>query len=101
MNRKKYLERNLLYNPRVKAEQAEAVLSLQDCACMDCGQRFPHFVMDFDHREGEEKIDHIANMLHKRRPLEVILAEVKKCDVVCANCHRIRTFNRIIEKIKQ
>lgn len=58
--------------------------------CMDCGNRFPLCCMDFDHR-GEKEYN-IASMAHCRE--EVILAEIAKCDVVCACCHRIRTAKR-------
>jgi hypothetical protein len=56
---------------------------------MDCGGTFPPECMDFDHRPGEKKLFGIGQGL--RRKLEALLAEIAKCDLVCANCHRIRT----------
>ena len=58
--------------------------------CSDCGQCFPPCAMDFDHRPGEVKLFKISSALS--RPENVLMAEVSKCDLVCANCHRIRTF---------
>ena len=55
--------------------------------CMDCGKSYPPFVMDFDHVRGEKKCD-IARM--SSRSMTAINKEIAKCDVVCANCHRIR-----------
>jgi hypothetical protein len=49
--------------------------------------------MDFDHREGEEKAGTIASQVCNWS-WEKIKAEVAKCDVVCSNCHRIRTAKR-------
>jgi len=51
--------------------------------------------MDFDHREGEEKLFNIS-ALNANRWVSVaqLLAEIKKCDLVCANCHRERTHQR-------
>jgi hypothetical protein len=61
--------------------------------CTDCGRIFPHQVMQWDHRPGTEKLGEISGDLRKR-PREEILAEIAKCDLVCTNCHAIRTFER-------
>lgn len=63
--------------------------------CMDCGKSYPHYVMDFDHRDPSAKISEIANMLKDCRPWVIILEEIEKCDLVCANCHRVRTHETI------
>ena len=60
--------------------------------CGDCGQTFPPECMDFDHREGEVKSFDIGKS--PGRAPEVLRAEIAKCDLVCANCHRIRTRAR-------
>lgn len=57
---------------------------------MDCGRSFPHYVMDLDHVRGVKRCD-VANMVQRAVPTAVFLDEIAKCDVVCANCHRIRT----------
>ena len=64
---------------------------LKNCPCMDCGGVFPSYVMDFDHVRGE-KLFNIAEEMG--RSLKSLLAEAEKCDVVCSNCHRIRTYER-------
>jgi hypothetical protein len=58
--------------------------------CMDCGIMYPYYVMDLDHREPFKKFRGVSNMM--RFPIEKIQAEIDKCDVVCANCHRERTW---------
>jgi hypothetical protein len=51
--------------------------------------------MDFDHREGEEKLFAVSAGGNKvRLSQSQLLAEIAKCDVVCANCHRERTHRR-------
>jgi len=46
--------------------------------------------MDFDHRPGvEKKFDVGAGYSYT---MENVIAENKKCDIVCANCHRLRTY---------
>lgn len=60
---------------------------------MDCGGRFAPCAMEFDHREGVIKIAGVTRMI-SNAGWERIAAEVDKCDIVCANCHRLRTFER-------
>lgn len=62
--------------------------SLKTGPCVDCGGNFPPCVMDFDHVRGE-KVANVSQMIRWSR--ERVLAEVAKCDLVCANCHRVRT----------
>jgi hypothetical protein len=49
--------------------------------------------MDFDHRDAAAKSESVSRMIG-RAGTERILAEVAKCDIVCANCHRARTERR-------
>ena len=60
--------------------------------CMDCGYAVAAVALDFDHRPGEEKLANVANLV--TASAERLYAEIAKCDVVCANCHRIRTEGR-------
>ena len=74
------------YRTKLRAHLHE----LKSSPCADCGRRFDPVCMDFDHRPGEAKLFGIGKSLHVKR--EDLLAEIAKCDLVCANCHRIRTF---------
>lgn len=62
--------------------------------CMDCGNNYPWECMDFDHRPGTHKSFTMANALHYT--WATVEAEVEKCDLVCANCHRIRTQRHVV-----
>ena len=64
----------------------------KDKLCMDCGGRFPPEAMDFDHVRGK-KLFTIGGGA-AGRSLKALHAEMAKCDVVCANCHRVRTKQR-------
>lgn len=55
---------------------------------MDCGGRFPPECMEFDHVRGEKKFT-IGSHFHRK--LEDLMDEAEKCDIVCSNCHRVRT----------
>jgi hypothetical protein len=76
---------------RGRAQRAE-IEKLKAAPCLDCSRRFPPECMDFDHRDGTIKIATISQMIG--RQFDQILAEIAKCDLICANCHRIRTRRR-------
>lgn len=63
--------------------------------CMRCGNEFPTYVMDFDHRPGTRKCFNLSLARKGTIPLELVYAEMRKCDVVCSNCHRIREHERV------
>ena len=67
--------------------------------CVDCGEKYPHWMLDFDHKPGYDKIDSPIQ-LASRYSLQAGWDEVAKCDVVCPNCHRIRTHSRGQNKMK-
>ena len=60
--------------------------------CMDCGYNLSAVALDFDHRVGEVKLFTLS--MYNSKSWDNILREIAKCDVVCANCHRIRTNQR-------
>lgn len=75
---------------RYYAKKRAFIDGLKSKPCMDCRRKYPPYVMQFDHRDPKQKRFQVAMMV--TRPIPVILAEIAKCDLVCANCHFIRTF---------
>ena len=71
------------YRKRKKAEWAAFKETL---SCEVCGENNPH-TLDFHHREGEIKLDTLNNM-KKTGAFGRMQEEIKKCSVLCANCHR-------------
>jgi hypothetical protein len=61
--------------------------------CADCGRSYPPYVMDFDHVRGE-KVANVSVLVAGGASRRRVLAEIAKCEVVCANCHRERTHGR-------
>lgn len=59
--------------------------------CMDCGVFYHFSVMDFDHLQDKKFT--ISNTEHHSFPQ--ILSELAKCELVCSNCHRLRTWKRL------
>ena len=61
--------------------------------CEDCGGRFPAAAMQWDHLPGSEKSTEVGNLVRRLCKARV-LEEIAKCELVCANCHAIRTVSR-------
>lgn len=59
-------------------------------SCVDCGYN-NWLALEFDHRDPTEKTYDISKAKHCCE--KTLLKELAKCDVVCANCHAIRTAN--------
>lgn len=57
--------------------------------CVDCGERDP-VVLEF-HHVREKKRDNVACLLRGTYEWRTVAAEIAKCVVLCANCHRRRT----------
>jgi hypothetical protein len=94
--REHYLRNKAYYLAKASRHHARAKALIRDAKtnkpCADCGKSYPYYVMDFDHRPSETK----CRELNKSHLFGVrkAAAEIAKCDVVCANCHRIRTWQR-------
>ncbi len=63
--------------------------------CADCGQIYPSFVMEWDHLPGTVKTLVLGEARNGAYGRQRILKEIAKCELVCANCHRVRTFTRL------
>ncbi len=57
--------------------------------CVDCGESDP-VVLEFDHRDRSEKRDDVGRLIHTST-VNIVRAEIAKCDVRCGNCHRRKT----------
>jgi hypothetical protein len=73
------------------AERRAFVDSLKAKPCLDCGRSYPSYVMEFHHRDPRQKDFKVSTSLVYYN-IEVIKREIAKCDVLCANCHRIREW---------
>lgn len=70
--------------------------SKTDIPCMDCGHTYPYFVMEFDHRPDEIKLYNISDV-NNIPSMDALIDEMAKCDIVCANCHKYRTWERLVK----
>ncbi len=65
----------------------------QGKACADCREEYPYFVLDFDHI-GSDKLFDISQYRVHTIDINKLKNEMAKCELVCANCHRMRTHIR-------
>lgn len=94
-NKEKTVARARANSQRYRARNKKYVDDLRSATpCTDCGNSYPPYVMDFDHLDGEEKFRNVADMVGRAVSLELLQLEIAKCEIVCANCHRERTYQR-------
>jgi hypothetical protein len=83
-------ERARELDAQTRAARAARVRSrldaLKDKACADCGVKYPPCVMEFDHVRGVKRYC-IGTKTIGRPDLG---DEIAKCELRCANCHRLR-----------
>lgn len=92
-NKQIYLDRALTRNARLNTESKRKIYAyLSEHPCVDCGNTDIR-CLEFDHVRGK-KIADIARLLGSSTTWSTIEAEIAKCEVRCANCHRIKTLER-------
>lgn len=91
-NYEKMTANNVIQSARIRARNNAFIRSVKDAPCMDCGVKHIPFAMDFDHVRGV-KARNVSKLTYCS--LDRLRAEIAKCDVVCSNCHRYRTFKRL------
>lgn len=90
-NKQKYIDKKNRY----KSELRQLVRDIKESSpCADCGIKYPYFVMDCDHIENKEGLVSYYAKTGRSKALKV---ELKKCEIVCSNCHRIRSHNRLMK----
>ena len=92
--KRRYTEQGSWPDSGPKARSLKAwMIELKSKPCTDCGGTFEVCCMDFDH-VGTEKGNNVGSMFAHHYSREAIEIELAKCELVCANCHRVRTRNR-------
>lgn len=82
---------------RDKRNQLDAIKLARGCA--DCGYNTRPEPLEFDHLPEFVKLFTIGSVGIRQRGMTAILKEIEKCEVVCSNCHRIRSVDRLREKL--
>lgn len=87
-----------------KSEKVRFVLKAKDNKpCTDCGVSYPYYVMQFDHvpERGIKCFGLTVELKTTMRSMDEIVAEMSKCDLVCANCHAERTHQRRTHSVRR
>lgn len=75
---------------RIAVNQSALAWIKLEAGCADCGYAENPVALDFDHIDPSTKLFQVGRKVSNS--IESLLAEIDKCEVVCANCHRIRHF---------
>jgi hypothetical protein len=98
-NKAKIIARTIKWGLERKKNLRSIVLKEKLKPCTDCGKIYHYCIMDFDHLEGHTKKANISVLVNNSNTsVRVLQEELAKCEIVCSNCHRVRTFNRIYNK---
>jgi hypothetical protein len=85
-------KKSVACSQRSKHERYTAIQELKSKPCFACGGVFSACAMDFDHRDPSTKVEQISTMVKTYVPWPRILEEIAKCDLLCACCHRLKTY---------
>ncbi len=86
-----YRKRARIRKASIKQDRQDKMIKyLSDKSCANCGINDIR-VLDFDHIDETKKSFSIARAINDGYSWERISKEIKKCRILCANCHRIRT----------
>jgi hypothetical protein len=90
-NRERHKKIISLRNKKLIKENRQKLFDFyKNNKCIDCGNSNP-IVLELDHKDDVRKTSTISNMIHSGISWKKIEEEISKCEVRCANCHRIRT----------
>lgn len=85
------------YKERARERKRQLVAKVSEIKastpCADCGIKYPSYVMDFDHLPQFEKVADVTALI-RLGGWKRVFDEIAKCEIVCANCHRVRTHER-------
>jgi 5-methylcytosine-specific restriction endonuclease McrA len=84
------------YRKKIRDRNREYVRKIKESnPCTDCEQFYHYSQMDFDHIGFKKQ--NIAKLVNSEASIKTIKQEISQCQLVCSNCHRLRTWLRLHE----
>lgn len=104
VRRKSYIKNKEIISVRQSQKRKEILdyinVNYKNRPCTDCKNTYHPECLDFDHLETGNKINCISRLV-RGYTLKMIEKEILKCELVCANCHRLRTYHRRLQTINK
>ena len=82
-------ERRAVYDAQRRTERRALLIKHLGGKCVKCGCDDPN-QLEFDHIDASTKTIHISRRI--ARAIETILEEIEKCQLLCNECHKAKTF---------
>jgi hypothetical protein len=96
-NKEKHIQRTLKHRSTATEKRKKWIEELKnDLSCIVCGEN-RNICLEFHHRDPNEKEFTIGRII-RIRSKELILEEIKKCDVLCSNCHKVEHEKQRLQK---
>lgn len=92
-HRKKVIAKAKEYS-KIAKDRVRAYIKahLEANPCVDCGEA-DIIVLEFDHINDDKHFS-ISDATRSGYGIKKVIAEMAKCEVRCANCHRKKTYER-------
>lgn len=74
------------YKDRIR----KVILEVLECGCVHCGEKDVR-CLEFDHIDPMTKSFSLSEVFKLQPKIDVVMAEIDKCNILCSNCHRKRT----------
>lgn len=96
-NLEEYKAKAVESNRKIRKRNRDYIKEIKESSpCMDCGKKYPFYVMHFDHIY--DKNGSVSDLSRASASIERIQKEIDNCELVCANCHAERTYSRAYDE---
>ena len=89
-NKNHYANKARSWETNYKVKIYSILMEVCKDGCIECGEK-SFACLQFNHIDPSTKIDSVSSMITNSKNIEFILEEVKKCEILCANCHAKKT----------
>lgn len=94
-NRTKIIERAAAFKVKARTRNYSFVNRVKKNAlCADCRTDYPYYILQFDHVVNDNENTYIAKLVASPVSIKRLKDEIRQCEIVCANCHKMRTQKR-------